>query len=190
VAIDNFWSLAAASPERTAIVDNDEQPHSNAEVLGAVNQLSHGLRNLGLARGSSIAAMLPNSPEALEVYLAMQQIGLYLTPINYHLVGPEIAYILPDCEAQAFIVHERYADVVRHAIEATGFPQDRVFTVGHIDGFRSVEELTSDQPTTPPADRTLGAIMNYTSGTTGRPKGVRRHHYFFGRMAAQARLRR
>jgi long-chain acyl-CoA synthetase len=174
VAIDNFWSLAAASPEKTAIVDYDEQPHSNAEVLGAVNQLSHGLRGLGLTRGTSIAAMLPNSPEALEVYLAMQQIGLYLTPINYHLVGPEIAYILPDCEAQAFIVHERYADVVRHAIEATGFPQDRVFSVGHIDGFMTVDELTHDQPTAPPDDRTLGMIMNYTSGTTGRPKGVRR----------------
>jgi len=149
VAIDNFWTLAAASPDKTAIVDNDERSHSNAEVLSAVNQLSHGLRSLGLTRGTSIAAMLPNSPEALEVYLAMQQIGLYLTPINYHLVGPEIAYILPDCEAQAFIVHERYADVARHAIEATGFPRDRVFTVGNIDGLRTVEELPRAQPTTP-----------------------------------------
>jgi long-chain acyl-CoA synthetase len=174
VAIDNFWSLAAASPEHIAIIDNDEQPHSNAEVLGAVNQLSRGLRSLGLRRGASIAAMLPNSPEALEVYLAMQQIGLYLTPINYHLVGPEIAYILPDCEAQAFIVHERYAEVVRHAIEATGFPQDSVFAVGHIDGFRTFGQLTDDQPATLPEDRGLGMIMNYTSGTTGRPKGVRR----------------
>jgi long-chain acyl-CoA synthetase len=174
VAIDNFWSLAAASPEKTAIVDNDEHAHSNAEVLGVVDQLSHGLRSLGLRRGTSIAAMLPNSPEALEVYLAMQQIGLYLTPINYHLVGPEIAYILPDCEAQAFVVHERYAGVVRHAIEGTGFSQDRVFTVGHIDGFRTFDELTRGQPTTPPHERSLGAIMNYTSGTTGRPKGVRR----------------
>ncbi len=174
MAIENFWSLAAASPDKTAIFDNDEHPHSNTEVLATVNRLSHGLRSLGLSRGTSIAAMLPNSPEALEVYLAMQQIGLYLTPINYHLVGPEIAYILPDCEAQAFIVHARYADVVRHAIEATGFPQDRVFTVGQIDGFNSISDLTSGQPATPPDDRSLGMIMNYTSGTTGRPKGVRR----------------
>ena len=81
-------------------------------MLATVNRLEPRLRSLGLSRGTSIAAMLPNSPEALEVYLAMQQIGLYLTPINYHLVGPEIAYILPDCEAKVFIVHERYADVV------------------------------------------------------------------------------
>ncbi|MBV9582213.1 MAG: AMP-binding protein, partial [Chloroflexi bacterium] len=171
---ENFWSLAAANPDKTAIVDNDEGTHSNAEVLGAVNQLSHALRGLGLSRGDSIAAMLPNSPEALEVYLAMQQIGLYLTPINYHLVGPEIAYILTDCEARAFIVHARYADVVRDAIEATGFPRDRVFCVGEIEGFRRLTDLMAGQPTDSPEDRTLGAIMNYTSGTTGRPKGVRR----------------
>src|SRR5689334_14835416 len=143
-------------------------------MLARVNQLSNGLRSLGLQRGDSIAAMLPNSPEAMQVYLAMQQIGLYLTPINYHLVGPEIAYILTDCEAKAFIAHARYEDVVRHAIEETGFPSDHVFTVGAIGGFSSVTELTQNQPTTTPEDRSLGAIMNYTSGTTGRPKGVRR----------------
>src|SRR5262249_11681267 len=134
----------------------------------------HGLRSLGLKRGDSIAAMLPNSPEALEVFLAMQQIGLYLTPINYHLVGPEIAYILTDCEAKALIVHERYTDARRHAIEETGFPEDGVFGVGDIPGFRRYEDLKANQPTTAPEDRTLGAVMNYTSGTTGRPKGVQR----------------
>jgi len=174
MAIDNFWTLAAANPDKLAIVDNDERPHSNREVLAAINQLSHGLRSLGLKRGDSIAAMLPNSPDALEVYLAMQQIGLYLTPINYHLVGPEIAYILTDCEAKAFIAHARYEDVVRHAIEETGFPSDNVFSVGDMAGVRNLTELTSGQPTTTPDDRTFGAIMNYTSGTTGRPKGVRR----------------
>jgi long-chain acyl-CoA synthetase len=172
--MENFWALAAANPEKIAIVDNDERPHSNREVLAAVNQLSHGLRSLGLTRGDSIAAMLPNSPEAMEIYLAMQQIGLYLTPINYHLVGPEIAYILSDCEAKAFVVHERYADVVHHALEETGFPADSVFSVGDMHGVKPLADLTADQPTTAPADRTLGSIMNYTSGTTGRPKGVRR----------------
>src|SRR5437762_523393 len=80
--IDNFWSLAAKSPEKLAIVDNDERQYTNAEVLARVNRLSHGLRSLGLQRGDSIAAMLPNSHEAMEVFLAMQQIGLYLTPMN------------------------------------------------------------------------------------------------------------
>jgi long-chain acyl-CoA synthetase len=170
----NFWAIAAERPDGTAIVDADERKVTNAQMLARVNQLSRGLRSLGLNRGDSVAAMLPNSTEAMQVYLAMQQIGLYLTPINYHLVGPEIAYILTDCEAQAFIAHERYASVVQHAIEETGFPGEKVFMVGNVPGFRTFEELTAGQPATKPEERSLGAIMNYTSGTTGRPKGVRR----------------
>jgi long-chain acyl-CoA synthetase len=172
---DNFWGYAASHPDGLAIVDADERPVRQADMLAAVNQLSHGLQALGLRRGDSIAAMLPNSCEAIEVFLAMQQIGLYLTPINFHLVGPEIAYILQDCEARVFIVHHRYADVCRAAIEETGFPAEKVFMVdGASDGFRRYDELKAGQSPATPANRSLGAVMNYTSGTTGRPKGVRR----------------
>ena len=171
---ENFWTRAAKHPAHVAVVDADERHITAGELLANGNQLSHGLRSLGLRRGDSLAAMLPNSSEAIEVYLGMQQIGLYLTPINYHLVGPEIAYILQDCEAQVFVVHERYAEVCRLAVEETGFPADRVFSVGSIDGFKRYAELKDGRPTTPPEPRALGAVMNYTSGTTGRPKGVRR----------------
>src|SRR5438128_2962772 len=171
---DNFWSRADKHPQHVAVVDTDARHITAGELLANVNQLSHGLRSLGLRRGDSLAAMLPNSSEAIEVYLAMQQIGLYLTPINNHLVGPEIAYILHDCEAQVFVVHERYAEVFRVAFEETDFPADRVFSVDRIDGFRRYAELKDGRPTTPPEPRALGAVMNYTSGTTGRPKGVRR----------------
>ena len=171
---ENFWGYAAEHPTHIAIVEADATQVTEAELLAGVNQLSHGLRALGLQRGDAIAAMLPNSRAAMEVYLAVQQIGLYLTPINFHLVGPEIAYILQDCEARAFIAHARYADVWRLAVEATGFPADRVFSVGDADGFAGYDALKTGQPTTPPSARSLGAVMNYTSGTTGRPKGVRR----------------
>ena len=172
---DNFWGFSASHPHACAVVESDERTVSQADLLVGVNQLSHGLRSLGLGRGDSIAAMLPNSREAIELFLAMQQVGLYLTPINYHLVGPEIAYILQDCEARAFIVHQRYAEVCRIAVEETGFPAEKVFIVdGSRDGCRRYDELKAGQPTTPPENRSLGAVMNYTSGTTGRPKGVRR----------------
>jgi len=172
---DNFWGFSARHPDAVAVVKADETKISQAELLGEVNQLSHGLRALGLQRGDSIAAMLPNSREAIAVYLAMQQVGLYLTPTNFHLVGPEIAYILQDCEAQVFVVHAQYADACRAAVEETGFPAERVFSVGgDIAGFRRYAELTVGQSTAPPEQRRLGAVMNYTSGTTGRPKGVRR----------------
>jgi long-chain acyl-CoA synthetase len=170
----NFWRFAAEHPRHIAIVDADERQVTEAELLASVNQLSRGLLGLGLRRGDSIAAMLPNSREAMEVYLAAQQIGLYLTPINFHLVGPEIAYILQDCEARTFIGHARYADVWRAAVQATGFDSPVVFSIGHLDGVRQYAELKAPHPTSPPDNRSLGAVMNYTSGTTGRPKGVRR----------------
>jgi len=172
---DNLWGFSASHPSAAAIVEADERTVSQADLLAGVNQLSRGLQSLGLKRGDSIAAMLPNSREAVEVYLAMQQVGLYLTPINYHLVGPEIAYILQDCEARVFIVHQRYLEVCRAAVEETGFPAEKVFIVGgSSDGFRRYDELKAGQSPLAPENRSLGAVMNYTSGTTGRPKGVRR----------------
>ena len=60
------------------------------------------------------------------------------------------------------------------AVAEIGFPKDRCFAVGKIDGFRPFAELSAGQPDTTPGDRAAGAVMNYTSGTTGRPKGVRR----------------
>jgi len=172
--VDNFWGFSAKHPDNVAIVEVDESTVTQRDFLAGVNQLSHGLRALGLQHGDSIAAMLPNSREALELFLAMQQIGVYLTPVNFHLVGPEIAYILTDCEARVFVVHERFADVARAAIDETGFPADKVFVVGSMDGAQSYSELKAGQPTSLPENRELGLIMNYTSGTTGRPKGVRR----------------
>src|SRR6266568_7247086 len=144
---ENFWGFSAQHPDKVAIVDADEQQVIQADLLASVNRLSHGLRGLGLKRGDSIAAMLPNSREALELYLAMQQIGVYLTPINFHLVGPEIAYILHDSEAQVFIAHSRYIDALRLAVEETAFPADRVFTVGDVNGFKNYADLKMGQPT-------------------------------------------
>ena len=95
-------------------------------------------------------------------------------PINYHLVGPEIAYIINDSEAKAFITHERFAEeALRAGEEVTLDPKCR-FAIGEVEGFRPYAELKDGQPTTLPEDRTAGGLMNYTSGTTGKPKGVKR----------------
>jgi long-chain acyl-CoA synthetase len=169
-----FWSLAEEDPSHLALVDPDGREISAGELLAASNQLVHGLRDLGLKVGDAIAMVLPNGAEVFELYLAALQAGFYLIPINHHLVGPEIAYILQDCEAKAFVAHSRFADVCSAAADELGFPKEGRFSVGPIEGFRSYEELKEGQPTTKPADRTTGAVMNYTSGTTGRPKGVRR----------------
>ena len=169
-----FWALAHENPEHLALVAPDGAEYTAGELLGRANQVVHGLRGLDLKPGDRVATLLPNGVEMFEVYLAALQAGWYLVPINHHLVAPEVAYILKDSEAKAFIAHERFTDIALDAAEEAELPSSVCFGVGEITGFSSYARMRDTQPTTDPADRTIGDVMNYTSGTTGNPKGVYR----------------
>jgi long-chain acyl-CoA synthetase len=169
-----FWKIAQEDPDRTALIDPSGTHVSYGELFAEANRLVHGLRALGLRTGDGVAAVLPNGTELLSLYFAAMQAGWYLTPINHHLVGPEIAYIVNDCDAGALVVHERFASEAAVAAKEIGLPAERRFAVGDVDGYRPLPELTDGQPSTLPDDRSAGAPMHYTSGTTGKPKGVRR----------------
>jgi long-chain acyl-CoA synthetase len=167
-----FWALAQEDPDHLALVAPDGTELSAGELLGRANQLVHALRALGMETGDVVATVLPNGTEMIEAYLAALQAGWYLVPINHHLVAPEIAYILADAEAKVLIGHERFAQACVEAARAAGVPAAGRLAVGTIEGFASYEALRDAQPTSTPADRTIGDVMNYTSGTTGNPKGV------------------
>jgi long-chain acyl-CoA synthetase len=169
-----FWIDAAIEPDRLAVVAPDGAEITAGDLLAECNRLVHGLRAMGLTAGDGIAAVMPNGIEMMALYFAAMQAGWYLTPINHHLVGPEIAYIVDDCDASVFIGHERFADACATAASEFGLGDDRCFSVGEVPGFRPWSDLTNGQPDTAPDDRTAGQPMHYTSGTTGRPKGVRR----------------
>ncbi|RMD84983.1 MAG: acyl-CoA synthetase [Candidatus Dadabacteria bacterium] len=169
-----FWNVAKANPEHVALVTPEERKIKAAELAAESNRLARGLRALGLGRGDVVATVLPNGAEMIELYLACFQSGLYLVPINHHLVGPEVAYIVSDSGARVFVGHERFAKACREAASEVGLPEDRCFAVGRIEGFKPYESLKEGQSADPPEDRSAGQVMNYTSGTTGRPKGVRR----------------
>jgi long-chain acyl-CoA synthetase len=169
-----FWSIAAEEPDKVALVEPDHTEHRAGDLLAACNAVVHGLRGLGVGYGDVVAMHLPNGAPYLEVLLAVQQAGMYVVPINYHSVGPEIAYILKDSEAKAFITHERFGAEAVRAAEQIELPEQALFCVGAVDGFRPYEQLKAGQPTTLPEDRKAGGLMNYTSGTTGKPKGVKR----------------
>ncbi len=169
-----FWKLAQDDPARVAVIEPDGRKISAGALLGAANQVVHALRARGLQRGDTLAAVLGNEVAMLELFLAAWQAGLYLTPINGHLTGPEIAYILEDCEAKVVVCDERSAEATRRAAAAVGFPEGACFATGDVPGFASYAALKAGQPETLPDDRTAGATMTYTSGTTGKPKGVRR----------------
>jgi len=169
-----FWNLAQEDPAHVALIDPDGHRVSAGELLAASNRLVHGLRSLGLQQGDCIAAVLPNGTPMIEVYLAAAQGGWYLTPINHHLTAAEIAYILEDSEAKVFIGAERFAATCSSAAAQLNFPPSRRFAVGTVPGFQPYAALSHGQPDALPQDRAAGQVMNYTSGTTGRPKGVRR----------------
>ena len=169
-----FWALAQADPDHLALVLPDGSEHSAGSLAGRVNQVVHGLRSAGVGVGDVVATVLLNSIEIVELYLAALQAGWYLVPINHHLVGPEIAYIVSDSEAKVLVAHERFADACKEAADLSGMPPEGLYAVGEIEGFKSFADMRDREPTTVPEDRTLGDVMNYTSGTTGQPKGVRR----------------
>lgn len=170
----SFWSFAQASPAAVAVVDASGRAHSAGEMLALSHRLVHGLRALGLSRGDCVAMALPNSHEALALFMAATQAGMYLVPVNWHLTGPEIGYILEDSNAKVFVGSERIAEACRIGADAARVPSAGRFAAGNIDGFVPFAALVEGQPSTAPTERSAGAAMTYTSGTTGRPKGVRR----------------
>ncbi|MET9625423.1 acyl-CoA synthetase [Streptomyces sp. NPDC006464] len=173
---NGFWSQAAADPDRTVLVAPDGETWSAGRLHADVNRLVHGLRAAGLARGDAFAVVLPNGVEFLVAHLAASQAGFYLVPVNHHLVGPEIAWIVADSGAKVLVAHERFADAATAAADEARLPATHRYLVGDATagGFRPFAELLDGRPATAPDDRTLGWVMNYTSGTTGRPRGIRR----------------
>jgi long-chain acyl-CoA synthetase len=172
-----FYRAAEAEPSRTALVlpdDRDGCALSAGELLAATRRLAHGLRACGLGRGDCVAMLLPNGAEAICVLLAALETGLYVTPINTGLAAAEIAYILADSGARAFVAHAAYGAKAAEAAESAGVPAAGRLAVGSIPGFASLAELQASMPSGPPDDRSFGSFLQYTSGTTGRSKGVRR----------------
>jgi len=169
-----FWRLAAADPTHLALVDPNGREIVAGDLLAESNRLAHGLRRLGLGHGDVVATVLPNGVPLIELYLAALQAGLYLVPINHHLTASEIAYIVEDSGAKAFVGDERFGDACSTAAEALRLAERARFAVGQVAGFRPWGDLKAGAPATLPNDRIAGQVMNYTSGTTGRPKGVRR----------------
>ncbi len=156
------------------MVSPDGREWSRGELLAESNRIARGLRALGMKKGDVVAAMLPNCGEFLALNLAVGQSGFYLVPINWHLAGPEVAYILEDSAAKVFLCHEQVAEVAASAIQEAGFPADAAFSLGTVPGIRPYREILEGQSDALPEERTAGTVMNYTSGTTGRPKGVKR----------------
>jgi long-chain acyl-CoA synthetase len=166
-----FW--AEVRPNAPAIV-SARGNRTFAELNARANQLARALRARGLRPGDAVALMCSNRPEFAEVLTATRRTGLRLTPISTRLTGAEAGYILDDCDAKAVIAEARLAESVRVAAAAAPRAATRLAVGGEITGFDSYEAVLAAEDTANIADPAPGNHMLYTSGTTGRPKGVLR----------------
>ncbi|MGB3771495.1 MAG: acyl-CoA synthetase [Rhodococcus sp. (in: high G+C Gram-positive bacteria)] len=171
-----LWNIAQEFPDRVAVVDPSGRSATYGEIARDANRYGRGLQAHGLKAGDALVMILPNTVEMVAVHFAAMQIGLYVVAANWHLTGPELAYIVQDSGARVVIAHERFgkaAAIASAGSDTVPAPEFR-YCVGEIDGFTSLDELGTGEPVERPDNRTLGAPMLYTSGTTGKPKGVRR----------------
>jgi long-chain acyl-CoA synthetase len=167
-----FYEIAKNHPDRPAVLG--DEPVTYGALHAEVNRLSHALGGIGLGPGDVLATVLGNRREFLTAMLAAMQSGLYLVPVSRHLTAPEIGYILADSGAKVVITESEFAGAVAGAADEAGIPAEGRISADPAEGYRPMAELCSSGSADPPAKRQMGSVMLYTSGTTGRPKGVRR----------------
>ena len=165
---------ARTQPDALAFTFGDE--HLNFGMLDAgSNRAAQGLGALGVSKGDRIAYLGKNHPLYFEVLIAAAKIGAVMTPVNWRLAPPEVAYIVNDCQAQVLFVGEGFADMLgkvrsqfAHVTTVIGIDAGEA---GVTDYRTWRDGYPASDPLTPIA---LGddALQLYTSGTTGRPKGA------------------
>jgi long-chain acyl-CoA synthetase len=144
---------------------------------GRTNRLIHALRELGLGAGDVIAVYAGNCREYYEIMLAANHAGIIYVPVNWHFSPEELAYVIDNSGARVLFAEDQFLANAREALRRGETPRlehavaIRAAAVG--DRFRDYEALLADAADGEPGDQSAGGPMFYTSGTTGRPKGVR-----------------
>lgn len=164
---------AVTSPHKAAVVVAETgETLSYRDLEDRSRRLARHLFDSGLRRGDHLAVLTDNNPRIFEVYWAAMRSGLYLTAVNRHLSPDEIAYIVNDCGAQALVASGALRDVAT-AILPTIDVAVRLTFGGDVSGYESYEDALATASTIPLPSQPRGADMLYSSGTTGRPKGIK-----------------
>jgi long-chain acyl-CoA synthetase len=171
---EHLRDLAAADPDGPAIID-EFATISRAGLDERVNRLVNGLRDLGLGDGDTVAVLGGNRHETVEAVMACGAASWIWVPLNWHLTADELAYILNDSGAKALLADTEFAEAITAAAEqAPGLTIRVAFGEQPAPaGFASYDDLLAAASPDEPPDQAAGTYMFYTSGTTGRPKGVR-----------------
>ena len=168
----NISDHAAKTPDAPALVTSEGKTVSYGELHERSQKVAGALYSAGLRRGDAVALMLPNRPEFIEVTWGCQLSGLYYTPINTHLTFDEVAYIVEDSEAKAVFIDESMAPLASRLLGHMPGVSTRIIVGDTAPRWMAYEDVLKGAGGTPePSD---GSEMLYSSGTTGRPKAVRR----------------
>ncbi|QNJ93724.1 acyl-CoA synthetase [Mycolicibacterium fluoranthenivorans] len=168
---------ALATPDKPAVI---LYPAGTVVTFGEMearaNQLAHYFRSRGLREGDAVAILMENTEHMHTIMWAARRSGLYYVPINTHLTAAEAAYIIDNSEAKAIVGSAALRDVCAElaAHLPSGLPAVLLTTADDLDGWAQYPAAVADQPETPIDDERDGDLLQYSSGTTGRPKGIKR----------------
>lgn len=165
----------------TAVIADDGTRYTYEDFYERVNRLSNALTSLGLNQGDRVALVSGNTHYFLEAQFATQQLGMVYVPINYRLIASDYEYILNDCDAAAIIADYEFAEEVTSVRDSVPVSHWIGYEADRIEGdWIDYMDLVADSDPTPPSRPSISedadATINYTSGTTGDPKGVVRTH--------------
>ncbi|WP_018501810.1 long-chain-fatty-acid--CoA ligase [Parafrankia discariae] len=172
---------ATATPDKP-LVHAGDAALTYAQIDSASGRVAASLRALGLRPGDKVAVQLPNLPQFLISYFGILKAGLTMVPLNPLLIGPEVAYHLNDSDARILITFERFTETALAGARAAGDVPSYVVSVSGApppEGTRSFAELLAagDTGDIHPTSADDTAVLLYTSGTTGRPKGAELTHF-------------
>jgi fatty-acyl-CoA synthase len=180
----SFLARAAAIyPDKIAVVHGDAR-YTYRELYARCRRLADALRRRGVRPGDTVAILAPNVPALIEAHFGVPMAGAVLNALNYRLDARSIAFILDHGEARLLIADREFAPVVKSALEALGHPLPLVEiddmpggeTLGGTDYAAFLGEGDPAADWAGPGDEWAPIALNYTSGTTGNPKGVVYHH--------------
>ncbi|MGV0605713.1 fatty-acid--CoA ligase FadD4 [Mycolicibacterium sp. XJ1904] len=176
---------AEATPDKPAVIMHPSGTTVTfGELEARANRLAHHFRQAGLVEGDTVAMLMENNEHFHVVMWAARRSGLYYVPINTHLTAAEAAYIIDNSNAKAIVG----SAALRKIIEGLGselprgLPELLIITEGtsaegasgDLDGWQRYPECVAQHPDTAIPDEIEGDLLQYSSGTTGRPKGIKR----------------